>query len=246
MKIKSIALFIFLSMSLFAYEQMPQNASHGDFVDKNKWKNLDKNWAYCESGMNQDFINLNTKTAKDKNHHLDFSYTANSFGIINDGYTIKMHFGIGGSSILLDELSYDLSHFHFHSPSKISLDNKSFPLEVHFSHVSNDGRIAVVVFLLKEGKENDFIKKIIRAFPKKEGDKLYIQGLSANELLPSNTNSFYTFTNTLDKPCSNKITWIVFKEIGEASKEQIKIIKDLMGENKDLKTKNINKIDFTN
>lgn len=123
-----------------------------------------------------------------------------------------MYFASNGSHIVLDNTAYNLSHFHFHSQSKISIDKKSYPLEIHFSHVSQKGDITVVVLFLQEGVENPFIKKIIRAFPKKEDDKLYVQGLSANELLPNNLQSFYIFKNKLNKPCNQKITWIVLKD----------------------------------
>ncbi|OCX43672.1 hypothetical protein A7X81_02805 [Campylobacter ornithocola] len=246
MKFKTLLFSLLVANILFAYEQMPQNASHGNFIDKNKWKNLDRNWVYCESGLNQDFININTKKATSKNHSLEFNYTNDSFGLINDGYTIKMHFASNGSHIVLDNIGYNLSHFHFHTPSKISINNQSYPLEIHFSHVSQKGDIIVVALLLQEGRENPFIKKIIRALPKKEGDKLYVQGLNANELLPNNIDSFYIFKNQLNKPCNQEITWIILKENTQASKEQIQAIQDLMGKNKELKTKNISKIEESN
>ncbi|TDJ91077.1 carbonic anhydrase family protein [Campylobacter lari] len=159
MSFKRILFGLFTTSMLFAYEQMPQNASHGNFIDKDKWKNLDKNWIYCESGLNQDFININSKKATNKNHSLEFNYSNDSFGLINDGYTIKMYFASNGSHIVLDNTAYNLSHFHFHSPSKISIDKKSYPLEIHFSHVSQKGDIVVVVLFLQEGAENPFIKK---------------------------------------------------------------------------------------
>ncbi|EAI7263018.1 carbonic anhydrase family protein [Campylobacter lari] len=243
MSFKKILFGLFTTSMLFAYEQMPQNASHGNFIDKDKWKNLDKNWIYCESGLNQDFININSKKATNKNHPLEFNYSNDSFGLINDGYTIKMHFASNGSHIVLDNTAYNLSHFHFHAPSKISIDKKSYPLEIHFSHVSQKGDIAVVVLFLQEGVENPFIKKIIRAFPKKEGDKLYVQGLSVNELLPNDLQSFYIFKNKLNKPCNQKITWIVLKDISYASKEQIQTIQNLMGKNENLKIQEINNLE---
>lgn len=240
MSFKKILFGLFTASMLFAYEQMPQNASHGNFIDQDKWKNLDPNWIYCESGYNQNFLNLHTKNAKhSQNLSLGFNYTNDSFGLINDGYTIKMHFASNGSHILLNDTIYHLSHFHFHAPSKVSINKKTYPLEVHFSHVSQKGDVVVVVLFLQEGVENPFIKKIMRAFPKKEGDKLYVQGLNANELLPNNTHDFYLFKNKLNKPCQQKITWVVLKETSHASKEQIQTIQILMGKNNELKTEEI-------
>ncbi|MBF7045212.1 carbonic anhydrase family protein [Campylobacter volucris] len=246
MKIKILFISALLTSVLFAYESIPQNASHGNFTDKDKWKNLDKNWVYCESGFNQDFINLDTKNAIDKNHSLEFNYLDDSFGLINDGYTIKMHFASNGSNIALDGVNYNLSHFHFHSPSKISLNKQSYPLEIHFSHVSQKGDIVVIAIFFQEGEENQFLKKITRAFPKKEGDKLYVQGLNAKELLPNNTNSFYIFKNKLNQPCNQEITWVVLKENLKASKEQIQTIKSLMSKNENLKIQNIKRIEENN
>ncbi|EAI5467298.1 carbonic anhydrase family protein [Campylobacter lari] len=243
MSLKKILFGLFTTSMLFAYEQMPQNTSHGNFIEKDKWKNLDKNWIYCESGLNQDFININSKKATSKNHPLEFNYSNDSFGLMNDGYTIKMYFASNGSHIMLDNTAYNLSHFHFHSPSKISIDKKSYPLEIHFSHVSQKGDIAVVVLFLQDGAENPFIKKIIRAFPKIEGDKLYVQGLSANELLPNDLQSFYIFKNKLNKPYNQKITWIVLKDISYASKEQIQTIQNLMGKNENLKIQEISNLE---
>lgn len=59
----------------------------------------------------------------------------------------------------------------------------------------------------------------------------------------NNLQSFYIFKNKLNKPCNQKITWIVLKDISYASKEQIQIIQNLIGKNENLKIQEINNLE---
>ena len=44
----------------------------------------------------------------------------------------------------LERKKYKLLQFHFHTPSEHRLRDESFPMEVHFVHKDDDGKLAVV------------------------------------------------------------------------------------------------------
>jgi len=106
-----------------------------------------------------------------------------------------------------------------------------YPFEAHFVHISKDGKIVVIGVMFKEGKENKVLSKICSKFPLKKGEKAHIN-LSANDinnLLPKN-REYYKFMGSLTTPpCTEGVTWIVFKTPVEMSTKQVKAFFDLYG-----------------
>ncbi len=62
-----------------------------------------------------------------------------------------------GNTLKLDGKVYKLKQFHFHVPSENNIKGDKFPLEAHFVHVSDDGKIAVIGVMFVEDKENPIL-----------------------------------------------------------------------------------------
>jgi len=198
---------------------------HGDEVGPAKWGTLPGN-AACASGKQQTPINLVAGTAKAQDlPDLVFGYKPSKLSIINNGHTVQMTYDAG--STLARTGSADtstLAQFHFHAPSEHTVDGASFPMEAHLVHVNPAGKpVAVVGVFIKAGKENAGLTKAFQDLPAKSGDKRAPAGatIDARALLPAD-KTFFTYPGSLTTPpCTEGLTWYVFKTPIEMSPAQI-------------------------
>jgi len=70
------------------------------------------------------------------------TYVATATHIVNKGHTIQFNFD-GGSSIVVDGLTYNLLQFHTHTHSEHAINGTHAPLEMHFVHQNEStGKLA--------------------------------------------------------------------------------------------------------
>lgn len=185
------------------------------------WGDLDKGYCKCKAGDRQSPVGISL-TEKAELESIYFDYYPTILKIINNGHTIQSNYA-GGSSISIGNKKYELLQFHFHSPSEHKLNGNSYDMEVHLVHKCEDGKLAVIGILMKEGKGNDFIKTLWNNLPKNQGKEHVVADLkiNASQLLPINT-SYYTYSGSLTTPpCSEIVNWYVLKAPIEVSKAQI-------------------------
>ena len=120
----------------------------------------------------------------------------------------------------------------FVNPSEETFKGKAYPMVVHLVHKSDDGKLAVVAVMLKQGKPNAALKPVFDAMPKSEGGK---HALAASfdpaALLPAK-RGYYKFMGSLTTPpCSEGVRWQVLKEPIEVSKAQIAAFQSLYKHN---------------
>jgi carbonic anhydrase len=106
-------------------------------------------------------------------------------------------------------------------------------MEVHLVHKSADGNLAVVGVLLKRGKENPTLKKVLDHVSGNINEVKHVQGVSinANDLLPANRDVFHYSGSLTTPPCSENVNWYVMKTPIEVSDAQVKQFAKLIGEN---------------
>jgi carbonic anhydrase len=91
-----------------------------------------------------------------------------------------------GSSLTIDDRSFELKQFHFHAPSENTFNGKHFPLEGHLVHADKDGNLAVVAVMFSEGAANPLLASLWKTMPAKEGEKKALADpLSAMQMLPA-------------------------------------------------------------
>jgi len=178
------------------------------------WGDLSPEFKMCKIGKQQSSIDIiPTKTTKYKPFKIDYKSSATI--VVNNGHTVKVSVK-KGSYMVVDGKKYELEQFHFHTPSENYIRGIEYPFKAHFVHISKDGIITVIGVMFKEGKENKVLSKIWLKFPLKKGEKVHIN-LSANDinnLLPKN-REYYKFMGSLTTPpCTEGVTWIVFKTSG--------------------------------
>ena len=214
----------------FAAEPSPGSkkpaAGHGPHWSYNgaegpeHWGELSADFRSCQLGVEQTPIDLNggVKAQFDKPFQLDYKAVAGQ--IVNNGHTIQINTE-KGCSCSIEGTAYELAQFHFHHPSEHLLSGKALQMEAHFVHKSQSGAIAVIGVFIREGAPNALLAPVFDGMPKKEGDTHALAALDPAGLF-ANARGYYRYMGSLTTPpCSEGLTWTVFKDPVEASKEQI-------------------------
>ncbi len=162
------------------------------------WGEIDSKFKMCGEGKQQSPIDI--VSAKDANlTPLKLDYKVGSKSIINNGHSIQVNIK-DGNSLTLDGKVYKLKQFHFHVPSENNIHGDKFPLEAHFVHVSDDGKIAVIGVMFEEGKENPILKRICNHLSHLDKGTKERCGLSAEDIksiMPKDGDNYYRFKGSL-------------------------------------------------
>ena len=89
----------------------------------------------------------------------------------------------------------------------------------------------MVGLLYEEGESDDQVDKIWAAIPDEVGVANEVEGLKFDPLamLPEDRD-YYRFNGSLTTPPATEgVRWLVLKETGEVSKEQIEAFEDIIG-----------------
>ena len=194
------------------------------------WSELDAKYHMCSEGKQQTPINI-IPTKDTELKPLDIHYKAGSTTIVNNGHTVQINIG-KGSLFNIDGVTYKLKQFHFHVPSENNINGDAFPLEAHFVHATDDGKLAVIAVMFNEGEANPVLDKVWKKLPTLKVGKAVKCGLSADEIkaLMPKDKEYYKFMGSLTTPpCSENVKWYVFKTPLNASKEQINTFFSLFG-----------------
>lgn len=190
------------------------------------WGDLDPAYSACRDGKAQSPIDIRNarKTALPA---LRFEYKSGLLKyLINNGKTIRVNYHDApgeGNSLIVGDMHYQLTQFHFHRPSEELIHGKPYEMVAHLMHQASDGKIAGVVVLLKTGNANTTVQRIWEHMPMAEGKEEEISGVQVNPsgLLPRDL-AYYTYQGSLTAPpCTEGVTWFVLKTPVEISSEQI-------------------------
>jgi carbonic anhydrase len=150
----------------------PVHWGYSGDVKPSMWASLSPVYAACGEGKTQSPINLMsdsgaglTKLTVDfKTTSLKIAHHEHVDEILDNGHTIQVTVE-EGSSFTLNDKTFDLKQFHFHTPSEHIVDGKHLPLEMHWVHQSSDGSFGVIGLLFEEGEPNENFEKIIQHLP---------------------------------------------------------------------------------
>ena len=205
-----------------AHETHAKHWAYMGHVGASHWSELKKEFNMCSEGKQQSPINIVASEDIDLKS-LALNYTTGSKSIINNGHTVQVNIA-DGSALKIDGVDYKLKQFHFHVPSENNINGDEFPLEAHFVHATDDGKLAVVAVMFTEGAENPVLAKAWKKLPSLKVGEEAKCGLSVDEiksLMPENKD-YYKFMGSLTTPpCSENVKWHVYKTPLTASKEQI-------------------------
>lgn len=196
------------------------------------WGDLSDAYETCREGMKQSPINISDAPHMDA-ESLSMSYKATPMDVVNNGHTIQVNYA-AGSSMTVDGKTYQLLQFHFHSPSEHTYKGSPYPLEAHLVHKADDGSLAVVGVLIKEGaKDNPVLADVWAHMPREAGGTMKMDSMSVNvaDLLPGK-KAYWNYSGSLTTPpCSEGVNWFVMDKSVEASAAQVKQFLSVIHEN---------------
>ena len=196
---------------------------------------------FAETGKGQSPINIVKTDAKGgANWKLDYKTTSLRIAhnehmddIIDNGHTIQVTVD-EGSTFSFGDKTYNLKQFHFHTPSEHTVDGKNMPMEMHMVHQSEDGSLAVVSVLFKEGKvANENFSKIIANLPNAKGESKHITdvNLELKVHLPKDNYAYHYIGSLTTPPCSENVQWLVLRDMVSLTADQITAFSSRIGPN---------------
>jgi len=192
------------------------------------WAFLDPEFQLCGTGTTQSPVNLTGFEDVDLGALL-LNYLDGGQEMINNGHTIQVNYE-AGSSLAVDNRSFDLKQFHFHTPSENTLEGKVFPLEMHLVHADSVGSLAVLAVLFEIGDPNSTLATIWSEMPGEKDEKSDLgTPINALDLLPDSLG-YYRFDGSLTTPpCSEGVLWMVLAESAQVSAEQVGSLLNTLG-----------------
>lgn len=190
------------------------------------WAELDESFLACGTGKNQSPINIETRKVEARPlKPINFSYQNADAEVVNNGHTIQVNLKQAGKAAFAGP-DFTPVQFHFHTPSEERINGKTYPMVAHIVHKDNEGKLAVVAVLLKQGKHNSAMKEIFNNLPAKEGGVKKLDApFNLDAMLPAN-RAYYRFAGSLTKPpCSEDVSWHVLKSPVEVSASQIAVFR---------------------
>jgi carbonic anhydrase len=192
------------------------------------WAELSPDFAACGIGVNQSPIDIVEPITADL-VPLVVDYAAGSVDIINNGHTLQIN-SRPGNQLHIGSNLYQLMQLHFHSPSEHRLNGEAFPLEAHFVHQDDQGHLAVVAVLFRDGEWNVDLEKAGKAGPTTVGQRApFDMDFSALKMY-RNHESYFSYSGSLTTPpCTEGIRWFVLKDAESISSSQTEKFVDLIG-----------------
>ena len=191
-------------------------------VGPKHWNKLNPEYALCGTGHIQSPINI-ANAKKEDLPPLQFNYNSVPLSIVDNGHTVMVNYA-PGSTMTVSNTTYTLKQFHFHHPSENHINGKRYDLEAHLVHADADGHTAVIAILFTKGDTPspllDTLWKNIPPEKEKVADVASVS-IDVKDLLPSST-AYYTYAGSLTTPpCTEGVTWYVFKTPASISKAQV-------------------------
>ena len=99
-------------------------------------------YAVCGIGQHQSPVDLATSYASKRLNNLKFRYYADAPNFFNTGHAVQVNLSNDyQGELLIGKEAYPLIQMHFHEPSEHVIGARTFPAELHFVHVREDGYV---------------------------------------------------------------------------------------------------------
>ncbi|MCA0171344.1 carbonic anhydrase [Bacillus sp. RAR_GA_16] len=198
--------------------------SYAGETGPSNWHTLHPEYAACGEGEKQSPINIDVSTVElnDDLEALDLTYQSTPFSLENNGHTIQLTDPTGENSIEVQGEEYTLQQLHFHTPSENSLNGNHFEMEGHLVHQNEAGELAVLAFLIEEGKNNSVLAEAFSNMPSENNKEELASNVKLDLLLPEDMSTFHYSGSLTTPPCSEGVRWVVLEEPIQLSEQQIK------------------------
>lgn len=191
-------------------------------------------FATCSIGSHQSPVDLASTSASRQLNKLRMHYPNDTVDFYNTGHAVQVNFSDHyQGQLLVGAQAYPLIQLHFHAPSEHVIGTQTFPAELHYVHVRDDGRIAVLAVLIEIGEENPVFQTILENMPH---EKSHNEGtgikISPASLLPHDKKHHYTLAGSLTTPpCSEGVDWYILTDPVTISETQLAQLKGFYNDN---------------
>lgn len=203
-----------------------------------RWAQLNPRFALCANGKAQSPINI-PKNIINAEHTLIFRYQSapmvivingvteltmgNTETLVTEGQGVQVNFPNTKEEMMLDGNHYRLVQFHIHTPSENKWHNGAFPMEIHFVHQGDEGRVAIIGVFVQAGDKNEVLQQIIDHLPAESGEVSSFRGESINplDLIPAKHDYYYYSGSLTVPPCTEGVEWAIMAGTMTASPGQI-------------------------
>lgn len=194
------------------------------------WGELRPDFKVCQLGLEQTPIDLASGIRGEAGTPA-LDYRPQPMRIVNNGHTIQVNTD-PGSSCTIANTRYELLQFHFHHPSEHLLAGRPFDMECHFVHRAGTGALAVVGVFIKSGARSEAFAPVFDAMPRTQGPEARSSAVIDPAAMLPRAGGYFRYMGSLTTPpCSEGLTWTVFKEPVEASPDQIRRFAALFSNN---------------
>ncbi len=175
----------------------------------------------CQSGHCQSPIDI-VPTIKVSLPDLIFDYKAVPLAILNTGYTIQVNFPTG-ETVKVEEITYNLLQFHFHTPGEHTINGKSYQMEMHLVHQTENGTLGVIGIMIEEGEANVEAEKIWQFLPLQKTNVITYKDVVVNtkNFLPKDLSYYRLMGSLTTPPYTEGVDWYIFNKSITFSKQQI-------------------------
>lgn len=196
------------------------NWSYSGSTGPEHWGDQSHQFKLCGAGREQSPIDLTQARVSDVSE-VKIRWRSIRPSIVNNGHTIQVDVP-DGNKVTFEGRTYRLVQFHFHYLSEHTVNGSHFPLEIHFVHKAEDGRLLVLGVFAEEGKPHPTLDAVFGAMPATHGNSALLQNaIMPARLLPGDDATFVYAGSLTTPPCSEVVTWIVYARPIEASGAQI-------------------------
>lgn len=185
-----------------------------------KWGELSEEYKLCVDGSAQTPIDVVVKDAVPQDlKDPAVSYTAGLAKVENNGHTVVV--AASGGSVVVEGTEYPFAQMHFHAMSEHTVDGKHWPVEMHFVHKREDGKIAVIGVMVEEGtSENKAWKPVVDNLSVNEGATAETV-VDWSALLPEGRATFRYQGSLTTPPCTEGVSWVLMQDPIQMSRDQI-------------------------
>lgn len=141
--------------------------------------------------------------------------------VVNDNHIISVEPSGTGGGLIYGGKTYKFGEIRLHHGSEHTIDGRQFPIETHFLHASDDGALFILGVFFLEGPANTTLQNILDKAPTSKGQRAGKLIIDPMQLIPVD-NRFFRYKGSLTMPpCTENVTWHLYKQTLTASKSQI-------------------------
>jgi carbonic anhydrase len=211
------------------------------------WSTLILNNTLCSAGQQQSPINLPSpipdktmagagKQAMPASHlrYVDMQYHSTPVKSDYDGAVYGMTLGNNAGELILNDEYFIAKRVKFHTPSEHTIGGIPAEMEMQIEHVEKtSGKVAIVTILFQMGRINHTLKPVfdMLAKKKKPQDGYALGSFDLLDIIPYDPGFVVYHGSLTVPPCTEGVRWIVIDKPLTASKAQINLIKNVVGDN---------------